>query len=89
MCVTLIIEQGDIGRNVGDQSESAGIKSTWLWAVWPPAIKPAEIDARIQEWLKKSKGIVDVKNSKDTVELRADGTVLSRSYYGHNNKPGE
>lgn len=62
---------------------------TWLWAVWPPAKKPGEIDTRIQEWLKKSNGIVDLKNSKDTVELRADGTVLSRSYYGHKNRPGE
>lgn len=62
---------------------------TWLWAVWPPAKKPEEIDTRIQEWLKKSNGIVDLKNSKDTVELRADGTVLSRSYYGHKNRPGE
>jgi hypothetical protein len=62
---------------------------TWLWAVWPPAKKPGEIDTRIQEWLKKSNGNVDLKNSKDTVELRADGTVLSRSYYGHKNRPGE
>jgi hypothetical protein len=62
-------------------------EGTWIWAVWPSANKPGEIDARIQEWLKKSKGNVDLKNSKDTVELKADGTVLSRSYYGHKNKP--
>ncbi len=61
---------------------------TWLWAVWPPAKKTEEIDARIKEWHKKSNGNVDVKSSKDTVELRADGSVLSRTYYGHKNRPG-
>jgi hypothetical protein len=62
---------------------------TWVWAVWPGANKPGEIDTRIQEWVKKSKGNVDLKNSKDTVELRADGNVLSRSYYGHKNRLGD
>lgn len=62
---------------------------TWDWAVWPPAKKPEEIDTRIKDWLKKSNGNVDFKSSKDTVELRADGTLLSRSYYGHKNRPGD
>jgi hypothetical protein len=62
---------------------------TWIWAVWPPAKKPEEIDTRIKEWLKKTNGNVDLKNSKDTIEMQADATVLSRSYYGHKNRPGD
>ncbi len=60
---------------------------TWLWAVWPAPKHPGEIDTRIKEWLKKSNGNVDLKNSKDTVELRADGTVLSQNYYGRKFRP--
>jgi hypothetical protein len=79
----------DMFRFSGTFKNDPKYVGTWLWAVWPPAKKPDEIDTRIQEWLKKSNGNVDLKNSKDTVELRADGTVLSRSYYGHKNRPGE
>ncbi len=56
---------------------------SWGWAVWPAPKRPEEIDARIQEWIKKRKGDVGVPpDSKDWVELRADGTVLSRGFYG-------
>ena len=82
-------KDSDMFRFSGKFQNDKKYVGTWLWAVWPPAKKPGEIDSRIQEWLTKSKGIVDLKNSKDTVELRADGTVLSRSYYGHKNRPGE
>jgi hypothetical protein len=82
-------KDSDMFRFSGTFKNDPKYVGTWLWAVWPMAKKPDEIDARIQEWLKKSKGVVDVKNSKDTVELRADGNVLSRSYYGHKNRLGE
>lgn len=81
-------KESDMYRFSGTFKNDPKYVGTWLWAVWPPAKKPDEIDARIQEWLKKSKGVVDVKSSKDTVELRADGNVLSRSYYGHKSRPG-
>jgi Family of unknown function (DUF6288) len=82
-------KDSDMFRFSGTFQNDKKYVGTWLWAVWPGANKPGEIDTRIQEWLKKSKGNVDLKNSKDTVELRADGTVLSRSYYGHKNRPGD
>ena len=82
-------KESDMFRFSGTFKNDKKYVGTWLWAVWPPAKNPKEIDTRIQEWLKKSKGTVDLKNSKDTVELRADGTVLSRSYYGEKNRPGQ
>lgn len=81
-------KESDMYRFSGTFKNDPKYVGTWLWAVWPPAKKPDEIDARIQEWLKKSKGVVDVKSSKDTLELRADGNALSRSYYGHKSRPG-
>ena len=82
-------KDSDMFRFSGTFKNDPKYVGTWIWAVWPPAMKPDEIDARIQEWLKKSKGNVDLKSSKDTVELRADGNVLSRSYYGHKSRLGE
>lgn len=82
-------KDSDMFRFSGTFQNDKKYVGTWLWAVWPPAKKPGEIETRIKEWLKKSNGNVDLKNSKDTVELRADGTVLSRTYYGHKNRPGE
>lgn len=81
-------KESDMYRFSGTFKNDPKYVGTWLWAVWPPAKKPDEIDARIQEWLKKSKGVVDVKSSKDTLVLRADGNALSRSYYGHKSRPG-
>lgn len=81
-------KESDMYRFSGKFKNDKKYEGTWLWAVWPAPKKPSEIDARIQEWLKKSKGIVDVKNSKDTLELKADGNALSRSYYGHKSKAG-
>lgn len=81
-------KESDMYRFSGTFKNDKKYVGTWLWAVWPPAKKPDEIDARIQEWLKKSKGVVDAKNSKDTLELKADGNALSRSYYGHKSRPG-
>ena len=82
-------KESDMFRFSGTFKNDKKYIGTWVWAVWPPAKLPREIDTRIQEWLKKTKGNVDLKNSKDTVELRADGTVLSRSYYGEKNRPGQ
>ncbi len=81
-------KESDMYRFSGTFKNDKKYVGTWLWAVWPPAKKPDEIDARIQEWLKKSKGVVDAKNSKDTLELKADGNALSQSYYGHKSRPG-
>ena len=80
-------KESDMFRFSGTFKNDPKYVGTWLWAVWPPAKQLGEIDARIQEWLKKSKGVVDLKNSKDKMELKADGTVLSNSYYGHKFKP--
>ena len=56
---------------------------TWAWAVWPNPKHPAEIDTRIQEWIKKRNGNVGPDDKpKDMLELRADGTINSRGYYG-------
>lgn len=82
-------KESDMFRFSGTFKNDPKYVGTWHWAVWPPANKPEEIDLRIKDWLKKSKGVVDLKNSKDTIELRSDGNVLSRSYYGHKNKLGE
>jgi hypothetical protein len=82
-------KESDMFRFSGTFKNDKKYVGTWVWAVWPPAKLLGEIDARIQEWLKKTKGNVDLKNSKDTIELRADGTVLSRAYYGEKNRPGQ
>lgn len=58
----------------------------WLWAVWPNPKHPGEIDTRIQNWIKQRKGDVVPTDIKDTVELRADGTVQSRGFYGGRHK---
>lgn len=81
-------KESDMYRFSGTFKNDKKYVGTWLWAVWPSAKKPEEIDMRIEEWLKKSKGVVDVKNSKDTLELQADGNALSRGYYGHKSRPG-
>ena len=81
-------KESDMYRFSGKFNNDPKYVGTWLWAVWPTAKKPDEIDARIREWIKKSNGMVDAKNSKDTVELKADGNVLSRTYYGHKSRAG-
>lgn len=81
-------KESDMYRFSGKFKNDPKYVGTWLWAVWPSAKKPDEIEPRIREWLKKSKGVVDVKNSKDTLELKADGNALSRGYYGHKSRPG-
>lgn len=81
-------KESDMYRFSGKFKNDPKYVGTWLWAVWPSANKPDEIEPRIREWLKKSKGVVDVKNSKDTLELKADGNALSRGYYGHKSRPG-
>ena len=58
----------------------------WLWAVWPNPKHPGEIDARIQEWIKKRNGNVVPTDIKDRTELRADGTVVSSGFYGGKHK---
>lgn len=58
----------------------------WLWAVWPAPKHPGEIDTRIQNWIKQRNGNVVPTDIKDTVELRADGTVQSRGFYGGKHK---
>jgi hypothetical protein len=59
---------------------------SWLWAVWPNPKHPGEIDAKIQDWIKKRKGNVVPTDIKDTVDLRADGTVQSKGFYGGKHK---
>lgn len=80
-------KESDMFRFSGTFKNDPKYVGTWLWAVWPPARKPEEIDTRIKEWLKKTNGNVDLKSSKDKVELKADGTVLSNTYYGHKFRP--
>ncbi len=56
---------------------------TWAWAVWPNPKNPSQIDSAIQNWIKSRKGnLAPDANSKDTVELRDDGTFQSTGYYG-------
>lgn len=76
-------KDSDMFRFSGTFKNDKKYVGTWIWAVWPNPKNPGEIDTRINEWLKKTNGNVDVKNSKDTIEFRADGTLSSRSYYGH------
>ncbi len=60
---------------------------TWGWAVWPNPKKPADIDSTIQNWIKSRKGnLAPDANSKDTIDLRGDGTVLTSGYYGGRGK---
>ena len=58
----------------------------WLWAVWPNPKHPGEIDAPIQEWIKKRNGNLVPTDIKDRTELRADGTVVSSGFYGGKHK---
>jgi len=58
----------------------------WLWAVWPNPKHPGEIDAVIQNWIKKRNGNVVPTDIKDRTELRADGSVVSSGFYGGKHK---
>ena len=81
-------KESDMYRFSGTFKNDKKYVGTWLWAVWPPAKKPDEIDTRIKEWIKKSNGNFVPKDSKDRLELQADGNALSQSYYGHKGRPG-
>jgi hypothetical protein len=77
-------KESDMYSYNGKFTPNPAVIGSWAWCVWPQPANPSEIDERIANYLKGTKGKdpTKVDKPKDFIQLQDNGKVSKSGFFG-------